>query len=143
MRRGTRRKPGRAAEVALEGLRERFEEWRRGRESRGPLPPGLLKEARGLVGPFYAGTVAKTLRLHYRHVGKVKSQSVASSPTPPTPIGPTFVKVPLEPREPMMGIGGGMVEFENPQGYRARVFLGQAPRNLVCDLLKAISGERR
>jgi hypothetical protein len=60
--------------------------------------------------------------------------------------GPTFVKFPLE--APRTGFPRGqespaVVEFENPGGYKARIFLGRAPSSLVCRLLQSIGREAR
>lgn len=155
MRKETSAKPGRTDEEALENLKQRFEGWRRGRERRSGIPPILLKAAKGLVGPYRPATLAKALRLHYRHVGGAEGFPVVAADKRPRRksddvqkaaprIVPTFVRVPLESPRPTLGSGRpGMVEFENPRGFKARVFLGDDPTGLVRELLKAISGESR
>lgn len=147
MRRETKGRPSQTAESVLEGLKKRFEEWRRTRGSRGsPIPPDLLKAAKGLVGAYRPGPLAKQLRLHYRWL-KMPSEG----PRPkeanglvPTQSGPTFIKFPLEAPRTVFPRGPespAVVEFENPGGYKARIFLGRAPSRLVCRLLQSIGGE--
>jgi hypothetical protein len=53
-------------EKGLEELKARFEGWRRGGKKKGRIPAGLIKAAKGLVGRYAPGTLAKALRLHYR-----------------------------------------------------------------------------
>ena len=150
MSRETKGHPNQAAEAALEGLKKRFEEWRRTRGSRRcPIPSDLLSSAQGLVGSYRAGPLAKRLRLHYGRLAKRPSEG----PRPkrgngvfPAQSGPTFVKFPLEaPRTvfPRKLESPAVVEFENPGGYKARIFLGRAPLSLVCRLLQSIGGEAR
>ena len=149
MRRKAKGQPDRAARAALKKLKKRFKEWRQTRRTPGPIPLDLLNAAKELVGPYRPGPLAKKLRLHYRRL----LETPGGTPRPKRVEGllparrvPTFVKVPVELPRPMAPVGlegPGVVEFESPQGYKARVFLGQAPTNLVSDLLKAISGENR
>lgn len=154
MQREEEEKPGRSAEACLERLKKRFEEWRGRREVRGPIPGDLLETARGLVGAYPPGPLAKALRLHYRRLTEGKGGIVKRAEKPgrpkrregviPAGSVPTFMRVPL-------GLPGGvdlmersgMVEFENPGGYKARVFLERAPTALVRELLKGIGGEKR
>lgn len=150
MRKESKGQPDQAAKSALKTLKKRFAGWRQNRTSLGPIPADLLKAAKELVGPYRPGPLAKQLRLHYRRL--LETSNEASHPKRakellPVQRVPTFVKVALDgsarPVLPMGPEGPGVVEFENPRGFKARVFLGQAPTRLVSDLLKAISGESR
>lgn len=145
----TKGHPSPVAEAGLKKLKQRFEQWRRSREARNcPIPPDLLKAARGLVGPYRPGPLAKQLRLHYRRLTKKTGEGPRPKPVDglAPAVGPTFVKWPWEAPRPVVAPGRqepGVVEFENPRGYKARIYLGKAPSALVCRLLQSIGGDDR
>lgn len=149
MQRETKGHPSPAAEAGLNHLRKRFEQWRRCREARNcPIPPDLLKAARDLVGPYRPGPLAKQLRLDYRWLAKKTGEGPRPKPVDgiAPAVGPAFVKWPWEAPRPVASPGlqgSAVVEFENPRGYKARIYLGKAPSALVSRLLQSIGGEDR
>ncbi len=153
----------------LTALRGRFEQWREQRLRRGPIPRELLTAAVGLMGRYPRRMLAKTLRLNYGHLkvetadtvgrsgGTVRriSRSVApgarSSATGQQGLGngvqkvrgPMFIKIPLARSGAGQGwgLGPGVIEFENPRGFKARV-AGVDGLGLTRELMSRFCGER-
>lgn len=53
-------------QLTLEEVREHFEEWRRTRKRRGPIPAQLWKAAESLTKKYTLHEITKTLRLNYQ-----------------------------------------------------------------------------
>jgi hypothetical protein len=69
--------------VRLEGVRQRFEKWRRTRKVRSPIPETLWASAVKMAGTFGLHRTAKTLRVNYYTLKKrVEREAAAASRTP-------------------------------------------------------------
>jgi len=75
--------------VRLEGVRQRFEKWRRTRKVRSPIPETLWASAVKMAGTFGLHRTAKTLRVNYYTLKKrVEREGAAASRTPEEDPGP-------------------------------------------------------
>jgi hypothetical protein len=123
---GTRDLPAR-----LEGLRRRFERWRRTRKVRSRIPEPLWASAVKVAGTYGIHRTAKALRVDYYALKKRVEQKAATastqrktaanaSKTPAGVAGATF----LELSAPVWsGCGECMLELENAGGAKMRVHL--------------------
>jgi len=69
--------------VRLEGVRQRFEKWRRTRKVRSPIPETLWASAVKMAGTFGLHRTAKILRVNYYTLKKrVEREAAAASRTP-------------------------------------------------------------
>lgn len=140
----------------LEELRKRFDLWGERRRKRGRIPLELLKAAVGLADRYSPSLIAKTLHLNHRRLMGVKSLfhdlaverrgRKACPEETSQPCFPRFIKIPMKAVRPAPGHMPrdlGMIEFENPQGFKARLSLRREPSEVVGELLKVFVGEDR
>lgn len=140
---------------ALDRLKTRFEDWRRRRVKGAAIPTELMEAAKGLVGRYPPGALAKALRLHYwrlvgtpgarvegrgRRIQDRRERRRKWNEERPTP--PTFVRVPIgvpaTTTSDPAAEGAGCVELETPRGFKARVWYGRAPSGLVNEVMKGM-----
>lgn len=108
--------------VRLQGLRRRFERWRRTRKVRGRIPEPLWAAAVKLAGAYGIHRTAKALRVDYYSLKKrVEGGPAATASTVPAgAAGATFLEVP-PPAWP--GCGECTLELEDAGGAKLRVHL--------------------
>ena len=106
----------------LEGLRRRFERWRRTRKVRSPIPEPLWASAVKLAGTFGIHRTAKALRVDYYALKKrVEGTAAVTASNTPAGVAPaTFVEL-SAPAWP--GSGECMLELEDAGGAKLRVHL--------------------
>jgi hypothetical protein len=114
----------------IETVRRRFEQWRKGRPLRTPIPESLWTEAVALAGRFGTARIAKILRLGYYALKKrLERQTAASAGRWERPPAATFLELAAG-----SGLGGGLclVEWEDASGAKMRVQIqGVAAADLV------------
>lgn len=114
----------------IETVRQRFEQWRKGRQFRSPIPESLWAEAVGLAGRYGTARIAKILRLGYyalkKRLERETSGSACRSERQPAA---TFLELVAG-----SGSAGGpcLVEWEDASGAKMRVQIqGVAAADLV------------
>ena len=117
---GVRAKRGLPAR--LEGLRRRFERWRRTRKVRSRIPDPLWNSAVRAAGTYGIHRTAKALRVDYYALKKRVEgvPAVTASNRPAGATGATFVEL-SPPAWP--GAGQCMLELEDAGGAKLRVHL--------------------
>jgi hypothetical protein len=125
---GTKR--GRAVPARLEGLRRRFERWRRTRTGRTRIPEPLWASAVKLAGTYGIHRTARALRVDYYTLKKrleeaavvekrvEAASAVTASRVPAGAAGATFVELPAA---AWPGSGECTVELEDARGAKMRV----------------------
>ena len=106
----------------LEGLRRRFERWRRTRKVRSPIPEPLWDSAVKLAGTLGIHRTAKALRVDYYALKKrVEGTAAVTASNTPAGVAPaTFVEL-SPPAWP--GSAECMLELEDAGGAKLRVHL--------------------
>ena len=115
----------------LEGLRRRFERWRRTREVRARIPEPLWASAVKLAAKYGIHRTAKALRVDYYALKKRGEQKAAIAGTQQEPAATaskaaaaaaeaTFLELPTA---AWAGSGECMLELEDAGGYKLRVHL--------------------
>jgi len=106
----------------LEGLRRRFERWRRTREGRSRIPEPLWTSAVKVAGRYGTGRTARVLRVDYYSLKKrvEGAPAATASKVPAGAAGATFLELPA-PVWP--GCGQCTLELENASGAKMRVHL--------------------
>jgi len=106
----------------LEGLRRRFERWRRTRKVRSRIPESLWAAAVKLAGRYGIHRTAKALRVDYYSLKKrVEGTPAASaSNVPAGAAGATFLELPAA---AWAGSGECTLELEDAGGAKMRVHL--------------------
>ena len=114
---GTKRR--RDVPARLEGLRRRFERWRRTRKVRTRIPEPLWASAAKLAGTYGIHRTAKVLRLDY-YALKKRIEGASAGTASRLPAGATFVELspPVWP-----GSGECTLELEDASGAKLRVHL--------------------
>jgi len=118
----------------LEGLRRRFDRWRRTRKVRSRIPEPLWASAVKVAGTYGIHRTAKALRVDYYALKKrveetcavtgskvpAATRAVTGSKTPAGVAGATFLELPA----PVWSGGGECtLELEDPGGAKMRVHL--------------------
>ena len=133
-------------EDALDELKEKFSLWREQREKRGPTPPELLAGSDALRKKMPLGHIAKVLRLNPTDIkrrlirlseptGPLRSQGKVEKKKSP----PSFVKLimdPALPPAPFQPKEVGVIECENPRGYKLRIYTSPGNSDQVQGWLK-------
>lgn len=120
--------------VRLQGLRRRFERWRRGCEGRTRIPDSLWAAAVKMADTYGVSRTARALSVNYYALKERVEQEVASGDDFPEDsgqdgTGATFIE--LEPLAPT-GLCQCTVELENADGAKMRIHLqGSAAPDLV------------
>jgi hypothetical protein len=113
-------KKTRGLPVRLEGLRRRFERWRRAHKARSRIPEPLWSSAVRMVGTYGLNRTAKVLRLDYYVLKKRVQQAGVAIVDPPEKGGATFLELaPL----PSAGVCECTLDLENAGGAKMRVQL--------------------
>lgn len=141
----------RRKEEGLKAVTKKFKYWRTHRQRRGPIPPDLLAEARSLSKIHPLGILARALRINYNTLKKSKWDDQPAGESRESARGTkeepaSFVEISMAP--PVLKSGGwgdrmGAIEFESPQGYKARFYTSQDPTNRIEELLTALFRPRR
>ena len=109
----------------LDGVRRRFERWRRTRKVRSPIPEPLWISAVRMADMYGLHRTAKTLRVNYYSLKKraQRKDTVAAGMPEKDPTA-TFVEL-----APVVGSCECTLELEDPSGAKMRVHLkgGVAP----------------
>lgn len=143
MRRGRERE-----EEGLKDIQKQFAYWRRHRAKRGPTPLFLLARVEALLTRYSLAYLAKTLHFNPTDI----KRRIAESPKKTVPSGLpvtmgkkesslSFVEMSMKPA--LVELGGwpgrlGRVEFETPQGYKARFSTPQDPTDQIESLLTTL-----
>ena len=115
------RKNGRELPARLEGVRRRFERWRRTRELRTRIPDSLWASAVKVAGTYGIHRTAKALRVDYYGLKKrVQEEDARSGRLAKERSAPAFVELAL-PAE--AGFGECILELEDVGGAKMRVHL--------------------
>ena len=106
----------------LEGVRRRFERWRRTRKVRSRIPEPLWASAVKLAGRYGLHRTAKALRVDYYALKKRVEGAPAAiaSKTPAEVAGATFLELPSP---AWAGSGECTLELEDSGGAKLRVHL--------------------
>ena len=104
----------------LEGLRRRFERWRRTHKARSRIPEPLWGSAVRMAGTYGLNRTAKTLRLDYYVLKKRVKQDEVAIADPLEKGAPTFLE--LVP-SPSAGVCECTLDLENAGGAKMRVQL--------------------
>jgi hypothetical protein len=106
----------------LEGVRRRFERWRRSRKVRTRIPESLWASAVKVAGRYGIHRTAKALRVDYYALKKRAEQeaAVTASKTPAEVARAPFLELPTA---PWVGSGECTLELENAGGAKLRVHL--------------------
>jgi hypothetical protein len=114
---GTKRTRGLPAR--LEGLRRRFERWRRTRKVRARIPEPLWASAVKLAGTYGIHRTAKVLRVDY-YALKKRAEGASAATASKLPAGATFLEMspPVWP-----GSGECTLELEDASGAKLRIHL--------------------
>jgi len=103
----------------IEAVRRRFEQWRKRRQFRSPIPESLWAEAVALAGRYGTARIAKILRLGYYSLKKrLERETTASACRSERPPTVTFLELAAD-----SGPAGGpcLVEWEDASGAKMRV----------------------
>ena len=115
------RKNGRELPARLEGVRRRFERWRRTRELRTRIPDSLWAAAVKVAGMYGIHRTAKALRVDYYALKKrVQEEGARSHSLLQERSVPTFVEL-ARPAE--TSCGECILELEDVSGAKMRVHL--------------------
>jgi hypothetical protein len=107
--------------VQLEGVRRRFERWRRTRRVRSQVPESLWAAAVKMAGVCGVHRTARTLRVDYYSLRKRVEQEVTQTPgVAEARVGATFVELVSPTR---VGPCECPLELENASGAKMRVHL--------------------
>ena len=107
--------------VGLEGVRRRFERWRRTRRVRSRVPESLWAAAVKMARVCGVHRIARALRVDYYSLKKRVEQEVAKTPgVPEVGAGATFVELASPAR---VGPCECTLELENASGAKMRVHL--------------------
>jgi hypothetical protein len=117
-----------ASPVALERLRQRFDQWRSAHRARSRLPEPLWRSAVRMAGRYGLNRTAKTLRLDYYVLKKHIEQDGVVTGDLPTKESAAFVE--LTP-SPFVGVCDCTLDFENAGGAKMRM---QVKSSAVPDL---------
>ena len=119
--------------LAMERVRQRFEEWRRTRTpGRSPIPASLWGAAIVLARQHGVYATSRLLRLDYAAL-KRRVSTAGDRPRPPAASHPTLIEL-----MPAPGHGSScLIEIESPCGGRMRV---QVPQVTVADLVALTCG---
>jgi hypothetical protein len=106
----------------LEGLRRRFERWRRTRKVRSRIPDPLWASAVKLATQYGIHRTAKVLRVDYYALRKrvEGASAVTASKLPEAAAGARFLELPAA---PWAGCGECTLELEDAGGAKLRVHL--------------------
>ena len=104
----------------LEGLRRRFERWRRTHKARSRIPEPLWGSAVRMAGTYGLNRTAKTLRLDYYVLKKRVERDGVTIVAPPQEGAAAFLE--LTP-PPFAGVCECTLELENVGGAKMRVQL--------------------
>jgi len=117
---GTKRR--RDLPARLEGLRQRFERWRRTRKVRSRIPEPLWASAVKLATRYGIHRTAKALRVDYYALKKRVDGAPAAtaSKTPAEVAGAQFLELPATAR---VGCGECTLELEDAGGAKLRVHM--------------------
>ena len=115
--------------LSREGVRRRFERWRRMRAVGSRIPEPLWAAAVELAGSFGLHPTAKSLKLDYYSLKKRVEAKAASGSAPSwtarPAASPAFVELPAATRG---SVSECVVELEDAQGAKMRIhFKGEAP----------------
>ena len=105
----------------LEGVRRRFEDWRRSRKGLSHIPGPLWAAAVKVAGTSGISRTAQTLRVNYEALKKrVERQAAAEPIAPEEDAGASFLEL-----TPSMRVGSCQctLELENTAGAKMRVHL--------------------
>jgi hypothetical protein len=111
----------RSLPARLEGVRQRFEKWRRTRKVRSPIPEALWAAAVKMASTYGLHPAAKALRVNYYTLKKrVEREAAAASRTPEGDTVTTFFELtpPVAP-----GACECKLEWEDSGGAKMRVYL--------------------
>ena len=103
--------------AALERARESFEEWRRTRTKRRPIPEPLWNSAVKLAQEYGLHKTSKALRVNYDHLKK-RVSAAGTGDSPDCSSHPTFVEV-----VPPQSTSECIVELEGPRRVKMRIHL--------------------
>jgi hypothetical protein len=112
----------------LEGLRRRFERWRRTREGRSRIPEPLWTSAVRVAGRYGTGRTAKLLRVDYYSLKK-RVEGASAAIASKVPAGAAFLEL-----APPVQVGPceWTLEFEAADGAKMRLhFKGVEPPDLA------------
>jgi hypothetical protein len=115
----------------LEGVRRRFERWRRTRKGRSRVPESLWASAVKAAGTYGIHRTARALRVDYYTLKKRVEATTAgaASKAATDAAGVTFLELPTS---AWPGAGECVLEMEDPSGAKMRVhFKGAAAPDLV------------
>jgi hypothetical protein len=105
----------------LESSRRRFEQWRRRRRGRTPIPEALWAEAVTLAGRYGVSRTARTLRVGYRSLKeRVAREADCWASTSPMPSKPAFLELAIPSQA---GAGECLLEWEDAAGAKMRLHL--------------------
>ena len=126
-----------AMPARLEAGRRRFEQWRRARQGRSPIPERLWTSAVRLAGAYGLCRTARTLRLDYNALKK-RIDSADTQDSSGQKTATSFVE--LLPPQPAC-LPECIVELEHPQGTKMRIRLtGHQSREVVTALSQVFLG---
>jgi len=91
----------------LEHVQELFDQWRKHKKRRDPIPPSLWEAAVSLTGTHSIHHIARRLRLNFNEL-KVRAKNRR----------PAFVELTMSPGMPLVECS---IEMEKPSGERMRI----------------------
>ena len=99
----------------MKKVQQQFENWRKNRKGRSPIPESLWEAAVGLYGEYRIGEISKTLRLEGR---KLKKRILNAAERKPAP-SPTFIELDMPGLQPRGAEWA--IEMENADGAKMKI----------------------
>ena len=117
--------------VRLEETKARFEEWRRNRQGKAPIPDELWAAAVEVARKEGVSRTSTELRVEWNHL---KRRMAAASEASPKPALPAFVEL-VTPRAP--SLPECMIELEGRRG-KLRIQLKNVPASYLATLSREL-----
>ena len=143
MQRGRKKK-----EETLKGVEKKFEDWRQHRKKQGPFPPALLASVDDLSKKIPFSTIAKALHINPTDIKKRIADSQKQTKTDGSPAKGWRAEPPLSfvemtqdgipPYSAPQSKETGVIECENPKGYKVRFYPSPNQTQLFQDWLKEL-----
>jgi len=103
----------RNVQPTLDGVHELFDQWRKNKRRRDPIPAALWQAAVSLAAQYSINQICRRLRLSYN---ELKARTQSRPLVPVTLNSPAFIEL-----DPIKVTSECVIEMERPSGERMRI----------------------